>query len=87
MPPKKKKSKGKKGGSGADAKVRKYLTDELNPWLDKMYANIMSFRAFICDIEAVVYRPGSPQALAATQHCGQGGTIDGGGTPPPPPKF
>jgi hypothetical protein len=87
MPAKPKKSKGNKGG-GADQKVRKYLEKELDPWVKAVGQDIANIRRFICDIEAVVFRPGSPQALAAGQHCTGGGTIDGNPPPPqPPPKF
>jgi hypothetical protein len=89
MPAKPKKAKGKKGGGGGgDAKLRKYVEQDLYKWLDEMHTNILSIRNFICDIEARVYYPGSPEAIAAQPHCNRpGGTIDGNGTPPPPPKF
>jgi len=89
MPAKPKKGKGKKGGGGGgDTKVRKYITEELDPWIASVVKDLKSLQKFVCDIEAKVYFPGSPEALAAQPHCNRlGGTIDTNPPPPPPPKF
>jgi len=88
MPPKMKKSSSKKSG-GSDEEVRKFLKDKMNPWIDALTDEIEGIKKAICGLEAVEFRPGTPQAIQATanHYCSSGGTGDTPPPPPPPPKF